>query len=150
MSPWQLLKQAAALDAEALAPAARAALERCQQLSLQLGAASKERILHGLLPSSAVPAFVAADSNSDTARAQQMAALMQVRTHADSAQAYRHVHTDKSQFFHHQGCYNRLHCLLFFLVFTFMHKLHCCQCQMPMPSFHAEVTVVAREDIDFQ
>ena len=79
MSPWELLHAAEELDSEALNPAARAAHERCRQLSMQLGCASNERLLHGLLPPSAVSAFVAANNaGSEAAQAQQLAALKQV------------------------------------------------------------------------
>ena len=77
-TPWELLHAAEELDDEALSPAARAAQERCRQLSMQLGSASNERLLHGLLPRSAVSAFVAANSSSKVDQAQQMAALKQV------------------------------------------------------------------------
>ncbi len=77
-SPWELLHAAEVLDSEALSTAARAAQERCRQLSLQLGSASSERMLHSLLPHSAVSAFVAASSTSEAAQAQQIAALKQV------------------------------------------------------------------------
>jgi len=77
-SPWELLHAAEALNSESLSPSALAAQERCRQLSMQLGSASNERMLHGLLPRSAVSAFVATDSSSESARAQQMAALKEV------------------------------------------------------------------------
>ena len=79
MSPWELLHAAEALDGEAMSPAARSAQERCHQLSMRLGSASNERLLHGLLPRSAVVAFVAADSSSKASQIQQMAALKQVQ-----------------------------------------------------------------------
>lgn len=78
MAPWELLHAAEALNSKALNPAAQAAQERCRQLSMQLGSASKERQLHGLLPSSAVSAFMAANGSSEAAQAQQVAALKQV------------------------------------------------------------------------
>lgn len=78
MPPWELLHAAEELDSEALNPAARAAHERCQQLSMQLGCASNERLLRGLLPPSAMSAFVAANAGSKAAQAQQIAALKQV------------------------------------------------------------------------
>ena len=79
MSPWELLHAADTLDSDTLSLAAQAAQERCRQLSAQLGSASKERLLHGLLPLSAVLAFVTADSSSGAVQAQQMGALKQVQ-----------------------------------------------------------------------
>ena len=76
-SPWRLLQEADALDPGMLCPAARAAQQRCRQLSAQLGSASNERMLRALLPGSAVHAFVAADSSAGAVKKQQMAALMQ-------------------------------------------------------------------------
>ena len=79
MTPWELLHAAGALDGEAMSPAARAARERCRQLSMRLAAAGNERLLHGLLPRSAVAAFVAANSSGKASQTQQMAALKQVQ-----------------------------------------------------------------------
>ena len=78
MTPWELLHAAERLGSKALSPAARAAQERCRQLSMQLGSASNERLLHGLLPHSAVSAFVTDNTGSEAAQAQQTAALKQV------------------------------------------------------------------------
>lgn len=61
-----------------LTPAAREAQQSCQRLSLQLGSASKERLLQAFLPASAVPTFTAADNTSEAAKQQQEDALMQV------------------------------------------------------------------------
>ena len=77
-APWDLLHMAAALDPEKLTPAAREAQQRSQRLSLQLGSASKERLLRAFLPASAVSAFTAADNTSEAATQQQENALMQV------------------------------------------------------------------------